>query len=78
MNAMNPVRAQALLQIRDVLIGVGPAAAVQATRNAFEAGRIDARDVPEVYLALRARSRSFLEELSKHAPGDSRFPFAPA
>ncbi|MBK8857005.1 MAG: hypothetical protein IPN11_04770 [Opitutaceae bacterium] len=78
MNAMNPARAQTLLQIRDVLIGSGPAAAVQATRTAFESGRIDARDVPEVYLALRARSRSFFEELGKSAPGNSRFPFAPA
>jgi hypothetical protein len=78
MNAMNSVRAQTLLQIRDVLIGSGPAAAVQATRTAYESGRIDARDVPEVYLALQARSRSFFEVLSKHAPGDSRFPFVPA
>jgi hypothetical protein len=78
MNAMNPVRAQTLLHIRDVLIGSGTAAAVQATRNAYESGRIDALDVPEVYLALRAQSRSFFEVLSKHAPGDSRFPFASA
>jgi len=78
MNAMNPVRAQTLLHIRDVMIGSGAAAAVQATRTAYEAGSIDALDVPEVYLALRARSRGFFEELGKHAPGDSRFPFAPA
>lgn len=78
MNTLNPVRTQSLLQIRDVLVRVGPAAAVQATRDAFEAGRIDARDVPEVYLALRARSGGFFDELSTHAPGGSRFPFAPA
>ena len=56
----------------------GPAAAVQATRDAFEAGQIDALDVPEVYLALQARSGGFFDELSTHAPGGSRFPFAPA
>lgn len=78
MNTINPTRTQTLLQIRDILIGSGPAAAVQATRTAYESGRIDALDVPEVYLALRARSRSFFEELSKHAPGDSRFPFVSA
>lgn len=78
MNTMNPVRTQSLLLIRDVLVRAGPAAAVQATRDAFEAGQIDALDVPEVYLALQARSRGFFDELSTHAPGGSRFPFAPA
>jgi len=78
MNTMNPIRTRSLLQIRDVLARSGPAAAVQATRDAFEAGQIDARDVPEVYFALQARSGGFFDELSTHAPGGSRFPFAPA
>lgn len=68
-------RAQSLLHIRDILDLSGPADAVAETRAAFEAGRIDARDVPEVFLALRARSGAFFESLSARAPGGSRFPF---
>jgi len=68
-------RAQSLLHIRDILDLSGPADAVAETRAAFEAGRIDARDVPEVFLALRARSGQFFESLSSRAPGGSRFPF---
>jgi plasmid stabilization system protein ParE len=75
---MNPNRTQSLIQIRDVLARSGPAAAVRVARAAFEAGRIDALDVPEVYLALQARSEGFFDKLCAHAPGGSRFPFAPA
>lgn len=71
-------RAQSLLQIRDVLTSSGPAAAVQTARAAYETGRIDARDVPEVYLALQARAGSFFEKLSADVPGGLRFPFVPA
>jgi hypothetical protein len=69
-------RAESLLHIRHVLDLSGPADAVAETRAAFEAGRIDALDVPEVFLALRARSGKFFESLSARAPGGSRFPFS--
>ncbi len=70
------VRSASLLHIRDLLDYAGPADAVQATRAAYEAGRIDARDVPEVFLALRARSTDFFDKLCARAPGGSRFPFS--
>ena len=75
---MNPVRTQSLMQIRDVLARSGPEAAVQVARAAFEADRIDRLDVPEVYLALQARSEGFFEKLCVQAPGSSRFRFATA
>ncbi|MBP6507182.1 MAG: hypothetical protein KA257_06420 [Opitutaceae bacterium] len=69
-------RAESLLHIRHVLDLSGPADAFAATRAAFEDGRIDALDVPEVFLALRAQSGNFFESLSARAPGGSRFPFS--
>lgn len=75
---MNSTRTQSLLQIRDILASAGPAAAARAARTAYEAGCIHALDIPEVFLALQARSGSFFELLSTRAPGGSRFPFAPA
>jgi len=68
-------RAESLLHIRHLLDCSGPADAARAARDAFEAGRIHALDVPEVFLALRARSGDFFNSLSARAPGGSRFPF---
>ena len=69
-------RAQSLLHIRNILDHSGPADAVRVARTAFEDGRIDALDVPEVFLALQARSVKFFDSLSVRAPGGSRFPFS--
>jgi hypothetical protein len=69
-------RTESLLHIRHLLDCAGPADAARATRAAFEAGRIDALDVPEVFLALRARSGDFFNSLCARSPGGSRFPFS--
>jgi hypothetical protein len=73
---MITARAQSLLHIRHVLDCSGPADAARATRDAFEAGRIHALDVPEIFLALQARSLNFFDNLCAHAPGGSRYPFS--
>lgn len=69
-------RAQSLRHIRNILDLSGPADALRVARAAFEDGQIDARDVPEVFLALRARSGMFFDSLSMRAPGGARFTFS--
>lgn len=53
-------RLATLLQIREQFIRD---AAVLSARAAYEAGRIDTIDVPEVFMALKNGSWRFLEQL---------------
>jgi hypothetical protein len=71
-----PTRTFSLALIRRVWRQAGPVLATQVARVAFAAGRLDRRDVPEVFLALKAGAEPFLEELSRHPPGARRFPAA--
>ena len=56
-------RLATLLQIREQFIREGLSAAVISARAAYEAGRIDTIDVPEVFMALKNGSWRFLEQL---------------
>jgi hypothetical protein len=67
-------RIETLALIRDLLVRNGPADASTAARSAFENGSLDRLDLPEVMLALRARSASFIAELATNTPG--RLPFS--
>ena len=71
-----PTRIHSLALIRSVWRNAGPILATHVARLAFATGRLDRRDVPEVFLALKAGSESFLGELSSHPPGSRRFPVA--
>ncbi len=66
-------RIQFLLSVRDVLLNAGSAAAFKFARSAYEAGRIDPRDVAEVFLAVQSGSCRFLESLCARPPGGYRF-----
>jgi hypothetical protein len=56
-------RVATLLQIREQFTQEGLSAAVLSTRAAYEAGRIDKVDIPEVFIALKSGSWRFLERL---------------
>lgn len=56
-------RITTLLEIRDQFYHDGLSAAVRHARAAFEAGQIDAMDVPEIFMALKSGSWRFLDHL---------------
>jgi len=55
-------RIATIVQIRDEFHHEGRVAAIQRARSAFDAGLIDALDVPEIFMALKTGSWRFLEQ----------------
>lgn len=55
-------RIATILLIRDQFAHEGLSAAASRARAAYEAGQIDALDVPEVFMALKSGSWRFLEK----------------
>lgn len=66
-------RLRTLDSISLALRTAGFGAAARLTRSALDEGALDARDVPEVLLALRAGEHGFLQLLRNVPPGTLRF-----
>lgn len=64
---MHP-RLLSLHRIIEVLVSLGSAQAFAATRLAYESGALSDLDLPEVMLAVQARSVSRLNEIALSRP----------
>ncbi len=62
-------RVATILEIRDQFAREGLTVAVRSARAAYEAGRIDTMDVPEIFMALKNGSWRFLEQLGVRLDG---------
>ncbi len=71
-------RLATLLRIREQLAREGLSAALRTARSAYEAGHIDARDVPEVFMALKSGSWRFLDQLGLPTDASGGFRSRPA
>ncbi|GAB1489004.1 hypothetical protein MASR2M8_14550 [Opitutaceae bacterium] len=65
-------RIATLLEIRDEFQHEGLSAAVRHARAAYEAGQIDAMDIPEIFMALKSGSWRFLDQLRGRSTSPGR------